>query len=247
MKLIIYCNQCSESCKNDFSHIFITHYYDHGFVINECPNGHKFATVLQSHKFEMLLRSGADALIDGYTIEACSSFCSAYERFIEYCLKIFSKKININNSNFNTTFQQIKKQSERQLGAFLFLYVSIFGEGYKFDNKIIEFRNRVIHQGYIPDLDEAHAFCEKIYDTIFELTRKVKADLWDQYVEVITEIRSERATNIPADIPQATTTGTLFYDTVRADQKKSFKEALNEYKEVRGNLFEAGGNLLKII
>src|SRR5271165_787884 len=41
---------------------------------------------MQSQKFEMLLDSGAAALLEGFTLEACASFAAALERFYEFSL-----------------------------------------------------------------------------------------------------------------------------------------------------------------
>ncbi|MCY1465838.1 hypothetical protein D3C76_1702630 [compost metagenome] len=48
------------------------------------------------------------------------------------------------------------------------------------------------------------------------------------------QIRNEK---IPADIPRATTTGTMFFSLAMAQQKENFQEALASYKESREKLF----------
>ena len=52
-------------------------YFDDGVATIECSAGHKTALILQSQKFEMLLDSGATALLEGFTLEACASFAAA--------------------------------------------------------------------------------------------------------------------------------------------------------------------------
>jgi len=65
---------------------FIADYFDDGIALIECSAGHKTALVMQSQKFEMLLDSGAAALLEGFTLEACASFAAALERFYEFSL-----------------------------------------------------------------------------------------------------------------------------------------------------------------
>lgn len=53
-----------------------------------CPRGHKSFRQLSEEKFVLLFDLGALALLDGYAKEAVSTFASAYERFVEYCIKV---------------------------------------------------------------------------------------------------------------------------------------------------------------
>ncbi|MCK4830988.1 hypothetical protein KA005_85550, partial [bacterium] len=93
-----------------------------------CSRGHKSVTVLQQQKFEVLFDIGANAIIDGYYREAISSFTSSLERFYEFCIKVFCEKRKISEDVYTNTWKQMSNQSERQLGAFLFLWANEFGE-----------------------------------------------------------------------------------------------------------------------
>lgn len=95
----------------------LANYYEEAVVYIECSRGHKSAVMLQSQKFEILLESAVNALLAGYTIEAASSLSSAYERFLEFSIKVFCKKHSISKDALEETFKQVSKQSERQIGG----------------------------------------------------------------------------------------------------------------------------------
>jgi hypothetical protein len=91
-----------------------------------CPKGHTSITILQEQKFELLFDIGAYALIDGYYREAVSSFTSSLERFYEFFVASVLFENGIGEDVLTSTWKQVVNQSERQLGAFMFLYVREF-------------------------------------------------------------------------------------------------------------------------
>lgn len=119
-----------------------------------CPKNHRSLTQLQEQKFEILFDIASLALIDGYTKEAVSSYSSSLERFIEYCILIFSLKNSVTIESFIKTWKQMANQSERQLGAFLILCLQE-GMSNRIEESRSTFRNKVIHKGYIPSSKEA--------------------------------------------------------------------------------------------
>ncbi|OKY76591.1 MAG: hypothetical protein BM485_05040, partial [Desulfobulbaceae bacterium DB1] len=72
-----------------------------------------------------------------------------------YCMPIHNQ---IQESAFDATWKQVTNQSERQFGAFLFLY--LLEQKTEFDQKkykieeLKKFRNKVIHKGYLPNEQE---------------------------------------------------------------------------------------------
>ena len=64
------------------------------------------------------------------------------------------------------TWSQVANQSERQLGAFLYLHLFTTGTAYELDKKGIELRNKVVHRGYLPTLQEATQFGERTWNSI---------------------------------------------------------------------------------
>jgi hypothetical protein len=214
----------------------IADYYEGAIAIIECSRGHKSAFMLQSQKFEVLLESGANALIEGYTIEAAFCFSVALERFYEFCIRVFCMKDGLDEIKFKETFKQMEKQSERQLGAFLYLYLQHFKKAYKVKKEIVEFRNRVVHKGYIPTPEEVENYGENIFGEICNVAMLLKQNFPDEITKVVMADMRERGKNLPPKMPRTTTTGTMFFNLASGDQKVSFKEALASYKEAQEKL-----------
>lgn len=228
-------------CQKELGHpsfepIF-TDYYEEALALIECSRGHKSAILLQSQKFEILLESAANALIEGYTLEAASSLSSAYERFFEFAINVFCKKSKVSKESIDETFKQVSKQSERQIGAFLFLHLLVFGKHYTLNKRIPELRNKVIHQGYIPTPDEVIKLGELIYQEIVAITNLLSSELSSELQQVVMETVQVRNEKIPNGMPRATTTGTMFFSLANTNRKETFQEALSGYTESREKLF----------
>lgn len=132
-----------------------------------CPRGHQNTFIDQSHRYETLFQIGATAIIDGYYREAISSFTASLERFYEFFINIKLMKDGINQETISFIWDKVKSQSERQLGAFIFLYAQHFNEKPNLiSNRLIELRNNVIHKGKIPTKDEAIEYGQAILDLI---------------------------------------------------------------------------------
>lgn len=168
MKIFTMCMECQKELGHPSFEPIIADYYEESLAFIECSRGHKSAILLQSQKFEVLLESAVNALIEGYTLEAASSLSSAYERFFEFAINVFCKKNNIPKEALEETYKQVSKQSGRQIGGFLFLHLLAFGSHYTLNKRIPELRNRVIHQGYIPTPEEVVKFGEMIYQEILD-------------------------------------------------------------------------------
>lgn len=211
MKILTMCMECQKELGHPSFEPITADYYEEALAYIECSKGHKSAILLQSQKFEVLLESAANALIEGHTLEAASSLSSAYERFFEFAINVFCKKNNVSKVALEETFKQVSKQSERQVGAFLFLHLLTFGSNYPLNKKIPELRNQVIHQGYIPTPDEVFKFGELIYKEITSITSLIKSNLENEMQQVVADTVQRRNEKIPGDIPRATTTGTIFF------------------------------------
>lgn len=237
MRTFAMCMQCQVELGHPSFEPFFANYFDDGIAYIECSTGHKSAFLLQSLKFEILLESGATALIEGFTLEASASFATALERFYEFAVRVMCLASNLSNETYKEMFSEMSRQSERQLGAFLALYATQFAKAYSPNKKIGEFRNSVIHKGLIPTPEKAKEFASWVYAEIFKLYKEIKGKL-DGYVqEIVSQEVQERSRKISADMPRATSTGTTFFNIVRSDNKASFKEALEAYKETQERLY----------
>jgi hypothetical protein len=158
-----------------------------------CANGHLRRVVLQNPKHELIFDSGVSSLRRGYYREAISSFAVALERFYEYSIRVLlgSSIYTLGEENFAKTWKAISKQSERQMGAFYLIYLTVVKQPAPvFDasflksvsiklgtegNDPINFRNSIIHQGYLPSFNQAVSFGEAVNFYIKKLLRIYKS------------------------------------------------------------------------
>jgi hypothetical protein len=149
---------------------------DVGVVFLTCDSGHKTAMLHRNRKHQILFESGCLALLDDYTNEAVSSISAALERAYEFFIRVAYRKLGVPSSLLESLWKQIAAQSERQFGAFVFLYPAVAGESFDLPQGIPEFRNKVIHRGYIARSEEVFKYAE----TVFSLIRKIVQILSDK-------------------------------------------------------------------
>ena len=98
------------------------------------------------------------------TREAISSFAASVERFFEFSLRVLSRNRQVPPQIFDVVWRVVSKQSERQLGAFVFLYAASFAEEpHILSNRMTELRNDVIHRGKLPDQKQVLEFGDAAY------------------------------------------------------------------------------------
>jgi hypothetical protein len=129
-----------------------------------CFFGHEIKFELHQHKFQILFEMGLQALVEGYCREAVSNIASAIERFYEFSILVFCKRLGLDKETFESAWKDMKKHSERQLGAYHMLYVSCLKHPTNYiKNDIVNFRNKIIHNGYIPSYEEALKYTEEVF------------------------------------------------------------------------------------
>ena len=165
-----------------------------------CEKGHKWPLVITQHKHEILFEVAAHAIIDGYYREAVSSFAESLERYYEFFIKVIS--VVLPGDVFEKGWKQIYSQSERQLGAYIFTYISICHKlPETLPQPLTTLRNNVIHKGYIPSRAEAIKLGEvvaKIINNGCNLLRRSKR------VELNEIIRQNICPNNSSDYPTLT-------------------------------------------
>lgn len=179
MKLLVQCPLCrfswnrkseEEKKKNLFgggiAYLIVSNPDDNILTI-DCNRMHISVVYFTNKKFDLLFESGLNAINDLYFREAVATLASALERFYEYSIKIMINDLNPNL--VQDSWKNIANQSERQLGAFIFLYLREFKKSpLLLPNKMTEFRNKVIHKGYFPNRLETIEFSEAILEIINE-------------------------------------------------------------------------------
>jgi hypothetical protein len=198
MHLNLYCPDCLAELakqKKDFDLSMtepiisvISELNDDGIYPVSCAKGHSGKVILSNLKFELLFELGINAIVDGYYREAVSSCTSALERYFEFFIKVIWTVSGHSEEQISKIWKKMSNQSERQLGAYIALFVEKFSEEpLLLDDKNTNFRNSVIHKGYVPKRDEAILYSKKILDLIEKSLILLKA----KYPE-ITRLTSER-------------------------------------------------------
>lgn len=213
-------------------------YFDDATAHVVCSRGHKSSIILQSPKFEILLDSAANAILEGYTLEGCATLYAAYERLIEFAIKVMCIKGALEEALISNIFKEVSVQSERQIGAFIFLYALNFSETYRPKRDIIEFRNKCIHKGYIPTKEETFDFADKIYCEISSIYKKLEDNFPEEVIKCITmglksralkRFESAKASGI--EYEWSTTVSSSFFMWARQQENKTFREALEIFDQ----------------
>jgi len=143
---------------------------DDGIYQVKCEKGHVGNVILDNVKFELLFEMGLNALVDGYSREAASSFASSLERFHEFYWRVAMTHIGIAASDIEQAWKPMSKMSERQLGAFTTasLILTRKKPNLLSPNNQVPFRNNVIHNGYVPTNEVTVEFGNSIMELINE-------------------------------------------------------------------------------
>ena len=167
MRIPLTCMQCFREDGKPDDLVYPAELQDDGLYRLKCRVGHETVTCLQEQKFEVLYELALNAILDGYYREAVVSFTSAIERFYEFYIHVISAKQKVLEKNFEEAWKRVAAQSERQYGAYIFLYTFENGEPPPrlSDNKV-RFRNAVIHKGKIPSKDESMSYGQAVLDAI---------------------------------------------------------------------------------
>ncbi|MDD3392224.1 MAG: hypothetical protein PHE54_01640 [Bacilli bacterium] len=184
--MLLLCSKCVSEYKNKKSGkvFYKVQVKDDGLYDFICDNGHNVKVMLHNKKYEILFDSGILAYFDGYYREAISSIATSFERFLEYCILIFIINLNNNYKYFYETWKYVSNSSERQLGAFYFLYLSCIKKSPpKFEK--IEFRNKVIHKGYIPTKIETYDYIKYIYEVINKISKEILTNIDNQVIDKV--------------------------------------------------------------
>lgn len=144
--------QCQvESYTPNFSSFGIKRIPDNGVIELTCDRGHRTFILMQTAKYEILSDLAVTAICDGYYREEVASYASALECLFEHYVNVVCRSHSINPDDIEAAWKPLRNSSERQFGAFAMLYLSETGKAFStLDTKYINFRNKVIHQRFIP-------------------------------------------------------------------------------------------------
>lgn len=151
---------------------------DDGVVAFQCENGHKNAIIIQEQSFEILLEIAIENIIDKYYREAIFNFAAAQER----CFSFFSELILFEKGVDDTIYENLwkrvyKNYSERQLGAFYFLYLMRFGKKIDYDDNLTRIRNDIIHKGKIATKEDVFKYGEYVLNNIYTIIESITENI----------------------------------------------------------------------
>jgi hypothetical protein len=173
-------------------------------VHRQLSGGHGLLVATQTLRHEMLFEIALNAIIDGYRREAISSFAAAVERFFEFAIGVLARNRGVPAHVFTNAWKVVAAQSERQLGAFTFLYTVSFGEVPRLLNdRMVTLRNDVIHHGVLPDQKQVLQFGEAAYEVIQTGVKKLRATCIDDVNAVLGEHVREIANKMGPTYPRA--------------------------------------------
>ncbi len=198
MKIIITCQECLQ---NHFSKskaplspegmTYSIQLSDNGTAEYTCQNYHKIFITTQFIKYEMLFERAVYAFIDGYYREAIATIAASLERFYEFYMEIICSKHGIGKNEFDKNWKEVKKQSERQYGALRFIYLLDNKKNLDTDylKNWSEFRNNVIHQGYIATEIETREHANKALQHIKTMIKELNSS---ENLDVLNQIIGEK-------------------------------------------------------
>lgn len=194
MKIKLFCDKCECPVCSEPNKIMVVtpHGKQYSIEITDkllyefyCEKGHLNRFYITNPKYELLFDMGLCAYFNGFYREAVLDFAASLERFYENCINIFLIERypdqNVCGEKIEQLWKPIKKQSERQYGAFLIAYMMNKGHLPElFPENQTQFRNRVTHQGLFPNKDDvlkyAKAVAKFIIGIYSELTDGFKTD-----------------------------------------------------------------------
>lgn len=230
MKINIICPQCAQSA-GGYAVFHVETIREDGLYTGKCPKGHELLVATQTLRHEMLFEIALNAIVDGYRREAISSFASSVERFFEFALRVLARNRRVSTQVFDAAWKTVATQSERQLGAYTFLYAASFGEVPSLlSASIVKLRNEVVHRGMLPDRKRVLEFGAASYEVIQTGIRKLRATCLEDVNAVMAEHVSEIAakmTSYPRSF-QVTPTALNVINDISAGYAP-FREVLDRY------------------
>ena len=219
-----------------------------------CDRGHVSVVKTQEQHFEVLFDLGAMAFIDGYCREAIPIIAASLERFLEYYVRVISIEHGIATETVDLAWASISRQSERQLGAFLFTYLLqnkrpvnpwIYDsqpdlEGLSSGQTLTwsAFRNKIIHDGYIPSAQETLAYGDLVLRWINQLIDELRNSCAGSMSRVL-GAHLRRRNDYPTSESIATMLIPTLINLTRAARHNGLEDALSDLEKYKRWLYHS--------
>ena len=167
---------------------------DDGIYTVEWDKSRSTTTILNNPKFSLLAEMSVEAFCDSYYGEALLTCASALDAYFDFHIEVLNRAAGAQKEDVETLLKLTSKQAERRLGAFLAVEVSLGKrQPIYIKNSMVELRNKVVHQGYLPSRDEALGYIQHITDFIVPRF----ADLHAVHGKTISKLFFEKAAKLP--------------------------------------------------
>ena len=203
-------------------------------MLARCPEGHESATVYDMRRYRVLLESATLALHDGYANESVSTFAAALERAHEFFVRVVLRARLVSSAQVDKVWKDVDSQSERQLGAFYFLWLVETGEHYPLDQRYPTIRNRIIHKGRLATVAEAREFGVLVFDRLKKIEEALRT-----HQSAVAEEQAHEVSAQQASVPAGLDSVVLTPQTVRVDNKTNDVTSVETLDELLASIPKA--------
>jgi len=238
LRFLTSCMQCNRDRQDgdDIGWIKVAPNED-GVTIEVCKNGHKFAHIIQQHKFELLSQMAVLAIHDGYYRDAIVSFSACLERLREFFYFVSCLKSGISIEQYAKSWKPMANQSERQLGAFIASFVFETGSApTSLSTKWQGVRNDVVHKGKFADREMALDFGQEITNLANEIITVLNTNDFKEHIMNATRIQSNE--KLSKYVAVGDYISTTYFDTYLSLLNIRLKENLRQYMHERAAFFD---------
>lgn len=170
MKHFSICFECSEQEPNNYVYS-IGEVEADLIALCTCPFGHKTVVRIMHNLCDVLYTSAVYAFVKDCLSESVMSFAAALERAYEMFTKVTLYAEGMSYEQIDNFWKDLSRQSERQYGAFCTQFLKTFKQSWKVNQKMIEFRNKVVHKGHIASTQEVTEYAEFITESLYRILK----------------------------------------------------------------------------
>jgi hypothetical protein len=152
--------------------------YGNDFVLRgSCPTGHPFLGRIRKERYDILFGSALNSYLSGFELEAVLGLSASLERAQELFCWVALHSNDVDLQTIEALWKSVSNQSERQLGMFHGQWLLASGRLFHVDQKMVEFRNKVVHKGHIATRAEVKVYAAWITEKLFEIAFLLKINL----------------------------------------------------------------------
>ena len=187
--IYVHCMQCAQDALGTETppprYKIFNHNSDKKLLVFTCKNGHENILRIDELPFETLLHCAFDDYFNKYYRESVFNFAAALERFFEFSIGAICFDSGSKYEDIMTAWKIVENQSERQLGAFYFIFFQRFNtipfteEIYR---KKSEIRNSVVHKGKTPSRENTKKYGEFVISCIHETLKVLSENIAPQSI-----------------------------------------------------------------